>query len=115
MVALAPSPHPEARFRTPRSIAPALRILSLATVTALAFGMANSSPAQAATLRPVIDGSARFQVISPTLVRMEYAQDRKFENRTTTNVQYRPLKTPYQTWAKDGYRYIKTSKLTLRY
>lgn len=115
MVALAPSPHPEARFRTPRSIAPALRILSLATVTALAFGMANSSPAQAATLRPVIDGSARFQVISPTLVRMEYAQDRKFENRTTINVQYRPLKTPYQTWAKDGYRYIKTSKLTLRY
>lgn len=72
--------------------------------------------ASAAPLQPlVVDGNARFQVISPTLIRVEYADGQRFEDDTTINVQFRPHITPYKTWTKKGVRYIKTSHVLVAY
>ena len=49
------------------------------------------APASGAVAHPtrhgasVVDGAARFQVITPTLIRMEYAADGRFEDRPTFN------------------------------
>ncbi|MEP9381271.1 TIM-barrel domain-containing protein [Nocardioides cheoyonin] len=64
----------------------------------------------------VTDGHARFEVLTPTLIRMEYAGDDAFTDAGTFNVQDRSFPTPaYTTSVEDGYRVIRTSALTLRY
>ncbi|GAA2520572.1 TIM-barrel domain-containing protein [Winogradskya humida] len=65
----------------------------------------------------VVDGSARFQVLTPTLIRMEYAGDAAFQDATTFNAVNRNLPAPAYTTAvsSDGFREIRTSSLTLRY
>ncbi|MEW9553389.1 TIM-barrel domain-containing protein [Nonomuraea sp. NPDC050783] len=72
-------------------------------------------PAQAAA-GVVIDGQARFQVLTPTLIRLEYAQDGTFEDRPTFNAVVRDFPPPsYTTGVENGSRVIRTGKLTLRY
>ncbi|KAA2256090.1 DUF5110 domain-containing protein [Solihabitans fulvus] len=84
----------------------------LAGVVVLAPGHA----ADAATPSAVIDGSARFEVLSPTLVRVEYAADGRFEDRPTFNAVDRAMQdTDYTTTVQNGVRVIRTPKLTLRY
>ena len=56
----------------------------------LAVGpLGGAAPADAAptpsTARTVISGSARFEVVTPTLIRLEYASDRGFEDGSTVN------------------------------
>jgi hypothetical protein len=64
----------------------------------------------------VVDGDARFEVLTPTLIRLEYAGDRRFQDATTFNVVNRDLPTPaFTTRVVDGYRVISTADLTLRY
>jgi hypothetical protein len=65
----------------------------------------------------VTSGDARFEVLSPTLVRTEYAADGKFTDQATFNAIGRDgfTNTPYTTSTSDGWLTIKTSKLTLRY
>src|SRR5262245_37161491 len=64
----------------------------------------------------VTDGKARFQVVSPTLVRIEYANDGRFEDRPTLNVPQRAFKAPrFTTSRRGGVLEIRTAKLTLRY
>ncbi len=65
----------------------------------------------------VVDGHARFEILSPTLIRMEYAPDGRFEDRPTLNALYRPAhpSTTYRSMVEGGERIIKTSGLTLRY
>jgi hypothetical protein len=59
---------------------------------------------------------ARFEVLSPTLIRLEYAADGQFEDRPTFNVVNRNLPTPhFTTDVRDGWREIRTDKLLLRY
>jgi hypothetical protein len=53
-----------------------LAVLGTATVT--------TSQARAAT-SVVVDGNARFQVLTPTVVRMEYAGDARFQDAPTFN------------------------------
>jgi hypothetical protein len=86
-------------------------IVLLVAATAVALGPA--SPAAAAT-GPVIDGSARFEVLSPTLIRLEYAGDGAFQDGTTFTAVSRPT-AAYTTDVSGGYREIVTSALTLRY
>jgi len=76
-----------------------------------------TGPAQAATTADVVDGNARFQVLTPTLIRTEYAGDGVFNDATTYNAVNRSFAPPsYSTdVTSDGYREIKTSALTLRY
>lgn len=74
------------------------------------------SPATAAREATVRDGRARFTVLTPTLIRMEYADDERFENGATQTVINRRLPVPaYTTFVENGERVIRTSRLTLRW
>ncbi|WP_377268678.1 TIM-barrel domain-containing protein [Peterkaempfera sp. SMS 1(5)a] len=92
--------------------------LAAATVVACATLSASPAPATAAAHHSdaVVDGDARFEVLSPTLIRLEYAGDGEFEDGDTFNVVNRNLPTPaFRTWVSNGYRYIATAKETLSY
>lgn len=92
-------------------------MLALLLAVALVLGL-DSMSALASPSRPaeVRDGSARFQVLTPTLVRLEYAADREFENRPTLTVPDRREPPPeFETRVLDGQREIRTARLVLRY
>ncbi len=76
-----------------------------------------TAAADAAVTTTVVDGDARFEVLSPTLVRLEYAGDGGFQDGTTfTAVNRNFAPAAYTTdVTSDGYREIRTSGLTLRY
>ncbi len=85
-------------------------MLLIAVSAAAGATNAAAAPAQ------VTDGSARFQIITPTLLRLEYAADGVFENRATQTLGTRG--TPvgaFSTSTAGGVRTIRTSALTLRY
>lgn len=64
----------------------------------------------------VIDGKARFIVLTPTLIRTEYAGDSIFESKNSFNITNLNLPTPaYSTTVNNGWREIKTEKVLLRY
>ncbi len=92
---------------------------ALAAATALAIAAAtpgSANPAAPAASHTVRDGSARFEVLSPTLIRLEYAADGRFEDDATFNVIDRDLPVPrFHASVDQGYRVIATDKLTLRY
>ena len=65
---------------------------------------------------PVVDGSARFTVVTPTLIRLEYAEDGQFEDRPTQTVGARPsLDTGFESRVEGGEVIVETEALTLRY
>ncbi|MEE4543664.1 ricin-type beta-trefoil lectin domain protein [Streptomyces sp. V4-01] len=103
------------RFRRHRRVPAAGAVLGL--LGALIASGALAAPAAHAASSSVVDGSARFEVLSPTLVRLEYAGDGAFQDGTTFNVVNRNLPAAAYTTdvTSDGYREIKTSGLTLRY
>jgi hypothetical protein len=86
-------------------------------VTAAAVVVAVPSAPAAAAPVAVTDGSARFEVLTPTLIRLEYAGDGAFADATTFNAVSRSFTPPAYTTTvtADGYREIRTSALTLRY
>jgi hypothetical protein len=88
---------------------------AVALVLALA-GSAAAEPGSRSAPNIVRDGAARFEVLSPTLIRLEYAADGRFEDAPTFNVVDRDLRVPhFHTRVEHGYRVIATDKLTLRY
>ncbi len=90
--------------------------LSVALAAAFTVAAGPADPAVAA-VAAVTDGSARFDVLTPTLIRMQYAGDGAFTDATTFNVVNRSFTPPAYTTSvtADGYREIRTSALTLRY
>jgi hypothetical protein len=89
---------------------------ALLVVVALVPGVLSRSAAAAPRSHTVQDGSARFEVLTPTLIRLEYAGDDHFEDRPTFNVISRDLPTPrFTTDVRDGWREIRTDQLLLRY
>jgi hypothetical protein len=92
---------------------------ALATVVALVGGPGSPAPAQgrAGGHSVVTSGQARFQVLSPTLIRTEYANDSRFVDAATFNVVNRKgfgtTKVTSQT--KNGWLTIDTGAVTLRY
>ncbi|MBP2478608.1 hypothetical protein JOF53_007480 [Crossiella equi] len=79
-----------------------------------------TAPAAAEPAGPggtVVSGQARFQVLSPTLVRTEYAGDRRFVDARTFNAIGRDAfpRTAYRSRVVDDWLVITTSALTLRY
>ncbi|MGW6928957.1 TIM-barrel domain-containing protein [Lentzea sp. NPDC054927] len=74
------------------------------------------APATAQPTNTVVSGQARFQILSPTLVRSEFAGDGKFENAATYNVVNRSFpRTAYSSRVENGWLVITTSAMTLRY
>ena len=74
-------------------------------------------------LNPVADpaavvesGNARFTVLTSKMIRIEYSSTRQFEDRATFAIVNRRLPVPsYTTEEADGYLYIRTADVTLRY
>ena len=64
----------------------------------------------------VTSGNARFTVLTPRLIRIQYSTGRLFEERATFAVVNRRLPLPAFTCSEeDGYLIIRTDSLTLRY
>ncbi|MFJ9117221.1 TIM-barrel domain-containing protein [Streptomyces sp. NPDC102394] len=92
--------------------------LAVAAATALTgAGPASAGGSHAARIPTVTSGDARFEILSPTLIRTEYAGDGTFTDAATFNAIGRDAFTPaaYTATTTDGWLTIRTSALTLRY
>ncbi|GAA2909735.1 alpha-xylosidase [Actinoplanes cyaneus] len=91
---------------------------SLALVSS-GLTLASSTSAEAHSKKPrsVVSGNARFQVLSPTLIRTEYAPNGKFTDAGTFNVIGRDDFTParFTQRVSRGWLTIDTGAATLRY
>ena len=96
-----------------------VRLVLIAAVAAgLAIVPASASgakPQAAVPLHAVRVGDARFEVLSPTLIRLEYAPDGRFEDRRTMVAQDRSPIAAFTTSRRDGVLTIRTAALELRY
>src|ERR1051325_4061493 len=64
----------------------------------------------------VVSGNARFTVLTPQLIRMEWAEDGKFEDHASLVFINRRLPVPlFQKTIKEGWLQFDTAKLRLRY
>src|SRR6266550_5772463 len=64
----------------------------------------------------VVEGQARFTMLTPRLVRMEWAADRHFEDHASLVFVNRRLAVPEFTTSRDGdWLVLRTGQLTLRY
>ncbi|MGC4232151.1 MAG: glycoside hydrolase family 31 protein, partial [Niabella sp.] len=64
----------------------------------------------------VLAGNARFTVLTPELIRMEWSKNRAFEDRASLTFINRNLpKVPFKTFVRGGWLYIITGKLKLKY
>jgi Glycosyl hydrolases family 31/Domain of unknown function (DUF5110)/Carbohydrate binding module (family 35)/Carbohydrate binding module (family 6) len=91
--------------------------LSMVLVTAIPlFAFQAHVHAQALATNAVTDGNARFTILTPMLIRLEYADDGQFQDSTTFNVINRTFPTPtYSTQVVNGWRQISTDDLTMNY
>ncbi|HEY3478470.1 MAG TPA: alpha-xylosidase, partial [Streptomyces sp.] len=103
------------RTRTARTLRRACA-LALAAGTVAALTAATPAAAQPAR-RAVTAGNARFQVLSPTLIRTEYAGDGHFTDAATFNAVGRGDFTPppFTATTSNGVLTIRTSATTLTY
>ena len=61
-------------------------------------------------------GDARFEVLSPLLIRLEYSPSGRFEDRPSVNAVDRDLPVPrYRTTVSRGWITIRTRRALLRY
>ncbi|MFF1610968.1 TIM-barrel domain-containing protein [Amycolatopsis sp. NPDC058278] len=103
------------RTRTARTIR---RACALAVAGSAVAAVAVATPAVAGPARQTVTaGNARFQVLSPTLIRTEYAGDGRFTDAATFNAVGRGAftPTPYTSTVAGGVLTIKTSATTLTY
>jgi alpha-glucosidase len=97
------------------------RTLELVFILAVSTGACATAFAQEDVSEAAPDAiaqvdQARFTVLTPQLIRMEWAADRKFEDHGSLIVINRRLPVPKFTHEeKDGWLLIDTGKLTLRY
>ena len=64
----------------------------------------------------VQSGNMRFTVLTPQMIRIQYSSKKVFEDRSTFAVVNRRLPVPaFTTSEEDGYLYIKTEAVTLKY
>ncbi len=64
----------------------------------------------------VTSGNARFTVLTSQMIRIQYSSTAQFEDRATFGIVNRRLSVPeFTTETSDGYLYIRTSDLELRY
>ena len=64
----------------------------------------------------IVSGNARFTVLTSQMIRIQYSATVQFEDRATFAIVNRRLPVPsFTTETSDGYLYIHTDDLTLRY
>ena len=64
----------------------------------------------------VINGNARFTVLTPEMIRIEYSDKGIFEDRATFSILNRKLDVPQFTTSEDAsFLYIETAKVRLKY
>ncbi|HEY8130708.1 MAG TPA: hypothetical protein VII12_02360, partial [Thermoanaerobaculia bacterium] len=64
----------------------------------------------------VVEGAARFTMLTPRLVRMEWAADGRFEDHASLVFVNRRLPVPdFRTTHEEGWLVLRTEQLTLRY
>lgn len=64
----------------------------------------------------VTSGNMRFTILTPEIIRIEWSDTKQFEDRASFIVVNRNLPVPdYTTETKEGFLYIKTEKLELKY
>ncbi|HEY9547492.1 MAG TPA: TIM-barrel domain-containing protein, partial [Solimonas sp.] len=91
-------------------------VLAMAGACVLGGCGSSTPPDDPATGAIVRDGAARFTVLTPTLIRLEYADDERFEDGATQTVLSRELPVPaFRTHVENGERIIETDALTLHY
>jgi hypothetical protein len=89
-------------------------VLAVASLAALAFPVTAS--AAGTPSRIVLAGSARFEVLTPTLIRLEYSQAEQFENlQTMTAINRNQPVPPYTVTTALDTLTIKTSAMTVSY
>ncbi|MFB7244122.1 alpha-xylosidase [Streptomyces populi] len=105
------------RPRTVRRRASAAALAVAATTTLTGADLPSAGGAHGLRLPTVSAGSARFEILSPTLIRTEYAGDRKFTDDPTFNAIGREgfEPTAYSATTSDGWLTIRTSAMSLRY
>ena len=88
-----------------------------AAVSAPVSASASPAPAQTASKHAVTSGNARFEVLSPTLIRTEYSGNGIFENDPTFNAVGRDgfAPTPFTHRVANGWLTIDTGQTQLRY
>jgi alpha-glucosidase (family GH31 glycosyl hydrolase) len=98
-------------------------VTSMALVVAVASVMAQESPSSSEQGSPVADPSAvvtvknaRFTILTPAMVRMEWSPDGQFEDRASFAFLNRKLPVPqFKVSADDEWTTIDTGELKLRY
>src|SRR5579863_611672 len=93
-----------------------LRILGAAAAVSLVMPQARAADASTPAVTQVNAGHARFEFLTPSLVRMEYAPGGKFVDAPTAVVQKRACPAVAVTSARSGgWLILTTSAMTLRY
>ncbi|MEU0430334.1 TIM-barrel domain-containing protein [Streptomyces sp. NPDC006290] len=79
--------------------------------------LASANGAHSLRIPTLSSGDARFEILSPTLIRTEYAGDRKFTDEPTFNAIGRDGFEPaaYSATTSNGWLTIRTSAMSLRY
>ena len=89
----------------------------LFAVSAAQAGAQSTAPSPLANPAAVVTcGDARFTVLTPELIRIEYSETAQFEDRATFTIVNRNLDVPSYMTTDDGtYLYITTERLSLKY
>ena len=91
--------------------------LSFMTAAVLSSGAHTATPDPVANAKAVVTcGNARFTVLTPEMIRIEYSETAQFEDRATFTIVNRNLDIPSYMTTDDGtYLYITTERLSLKY
>ena len=108
---------PRRRTVAATSLATAGLLAALTGLGAVAPAAAAPTAGEVAAAQTVTEGDARFQVLSPTLIRTEFAPGGAFTDAATFNVVGRDsfAATPYTTTRDDGWLTIDTGEARVRY
>jgi hypothetical protein len=103
--------------RRPFMLMPVLAAAVVVVSAVAVSAQSSAAPGGGAAASAVTSGDARFEVLSPTLIRTEYAGDAHFVDAATFNAIGRDGFAPARFTAKavDGWLTIQTDALTLRY
>ena len=93
-----------------------LSILALAIMIAMPFVASAENNPKANDNAQVVSGNARFTVLTPQMIRMEWAEDGKFEDRASLTFVNRNLEVPeFKVRQSRSKLTITTSNVTLTY